>query len=40
LLYAGAYVAIERIVEPDDLKFVIDLLKRRRPGRQRATETV
>jgi O-antigen/teichoic acid export membrane protein len=40
LVYAAAYVAIERVVEPDDLRFVVDLLKRRLPGRSRATEAV
>jgi len=40
LVYVAAYVAIERIIEPDDLRFVVDLVKRRLPGRSQATEAV
>jgi O-antigen/teichoic acid export membrane protein len=40
VVYAAAYAAIERVVEPDDLQFVVDLIKRRLPGRSRATEAV
>jgi hypothetical protein len=40
MVYVAAYAAIERIVEPDDLQFVVDLVKRRLPARSRATEAV
>jgi len=40
VVYVAAYAAIERVVEPDDLQFVIDLVKRRLPARSRATEAV
>src|SRR3954452_20449447 len=38
VVYVATYAAIERIVEPDDLRFVVDLVKRRLPSRSRATE--
>ena len=40
VVYVGAYTAIERIVEPDDLRFVIDMVKRRLPAGRRTAETV
>jgi hypothetical protein len=40
VVYVGAYMAIERIVEPDDLEFVIGMVKRRLPVGRRTAETV
>jgi O-antigen/teichoic acid export membrane protein len=37
-VYVLAYVAIESLVEPDDLAFVVDLVKKRLPGRGRRAE--
>jgi O-antigen/teichoic acid export membrane protein len=37
-LYVAVYAAIESRVAPDDLNFVIDLLKKRLPGRARRAE--
>jgi O-antigen/teichoic acid export membrane protein len=36
-VYLGVYAAIDRLVDPDDLRFVVDLVRRRLPiGRQAA----
>ena len=37
-LYAATYAVIESRVAPDDLRFVIDLFKKRLPGRARRAE--
>jgi O-antigen/teichoic acid export membrane protein len=39
VVYLAAYAAVEAIVAPGDLKFVVDLVAQRLPGRRRAAET-
>ena len=36
IVYFAAYAAIERLVDPDDLHFVVDLVRSRLPGRRRS----
>jgi O-antigen/teichoic acid export membrane protein len=38
IVYLAAYVMVDRLVDPDDLRFVVDLVKRRLPSRDRETE--
>jgi O-antigen/teichoic acid export membrane protein len=38
-VYLAGYALIERLVEPDDLRFVVDLVKRRLPSGRRAAQT-
>lgn len=38
IVYVAAYVAVDRVVDPDDLQFVVDLAKRQLPLRNRETE--
>jgi O-antigen/teichoic acid export membrane protein len=38
-VYLAAYAAIDRVVDPDDLRFVVDLVKKRLPSRGRTAET-
>jgi hypothetical protein len=37
-VYVAAYVAVDRVVDPDDMQFVIDLVTRRLRPRGRKTE--
>jgi O-antigen/teichoic acid export membrane protein len=38
-VYLAAYAAVDRVVDPDDLRFVVDLVKKRLPSRSRTAET-
>jgi hypothetical protein len=38
-VYLAAYAAVDRVVDPEDLSFVVDLVKRRLPSRRRTAET-
>ena len=38
IVYVAAFVAVDRVVDPDDLRFIVDLIKRRLPFRGRETE--
>src|SRR3712207_1608139 len=40
LVFLGVYVAVDRVVDPDDLRFVVDLVRRRLPGGRRTAEAV
>jgi O-antigen/teichoic acid export membrane protein len=37
-VYLAVYAAVDAIVDPDDLRFVIDLVKRRLPSGRRAAQ--
>jgi len=36
IVYAGVFLAIERLVNPEDLRFLADLLRRRLPAKAAA----
>jgi O-antigen/teichoic acid export membrane protein len=38
IVYVAVFMAVDRVVDPEDLKFVVDLVKRRLPMRGRETE--
>lgn len=39
VVFVAVYAAVDRVVDPDDLRFVVDLLRRRLPGGRRPVET-